>query len=161
MQKSQSKNSGKVITTAGSSDTNKSPGQPTKMTQETVNKLEEVFAIDGSVSEACFYAGISRETYYKWLKLNPEYSDRFEALRERPVLLARQTVIKDLKTPSGAQWYLSRKRKNEFGGGIEMPTQTGGMNVYQFFNVPAVQEEIQAMENKIKEALITQNNVQH
>lgn len=155
------KNLVKVNKTAGSSDTTKSVGRPPVVTQEVVNKLEEVFAIDGSISEACFYAGISRQTYYEWLKLNPEYSDRFEALRERPVLLARQTVIKDLKTPSGAQWYLSRKRKNEFGGGIEMPTQTGGMNVYQFFNVPAVQEEIQAMENKIKEALITQNNVQH
>jgi predicted DNA-binding protein YlxM (UPF0122 family) len=41
---------------------------PTKMTDEVVKKLEEVFALDGSVDEACYYANISRQCYYNWIK---------------------------------------------------------------------------------------------
>lgn len=129
-------------------------GRPTVITPEVVLKLEQVFAMDGSAEEAIFYAGISRSVYYDWLKNNPEYSDRFEALRNKPVLKARETVIKDLVTPSGAQWYLSRKRKLEFGSGEEVQKPTGGMNVYNFFFNEQAQEEVKAMENKIKEALI-------
>lgn len=112
-------------------------GRPTKLTDETVKKLEEVFAIDGSVEEACFYADISRQTYYQWIKENPELNDRFQALRERPVLKARQTVVKSLDNPDNAFKYLERKKKNEFslrhehsgpdGGAIEVLPILGGV----------------------------------
>lgn len=97
-------------------------GRPTKMTSEVVMKLEQAFAIDASVEEACSYADISRNTFYEWLKRNPEYQDRIDELRERPVLKARQTIVKSLDNPQHAQWYISRKRKKEFAERIE---QTG------------------------------------
>lgn len=93
--------------------------RPTVVTPEVVMKLEQAFAIDASVTEACSYADISRNTFYEWLKANPEYQDRIDELRERPVLKARQTVVKSLDTPSSAQWYLSRKAKKEFAERIE------------------------------------------
>ena len=71
----------------------------TKLSPEVVNKLEEVFALDGTVEEACFYAGISRQTYYVWIKNNKELHDRFEELRQRPFLKARQTIVKNLDQP--------------------------------------------------------------
>ncbi|MDD5068076.1 MAG: hypothetical protein PHN89_00545 [Candidatus Pacebacteria bacterium] len=100
-------------------------GRPSKMTPEVVKKLEEAFSIGASVSEACFYADISRETYYQWIKNNPELADRFEALKNKPILKARQTVVKALETdPDIALKYLERKRKDEFSprqeiGGID------------------------------------------
>jgi hypothetical protein len=97
-------------------------GRPSEMTVETVNKLEEVFAIDGTVEEACFYANISRQTYYTWVKNNPELLDRFEALRQKPVLKARQEVMKGLNCYQNAMDYLKRKKKLEFSERIE---QTG------------------------------------
>lgn len=63
------------------------------MTPEAIKKLEEAFALDCSIPEACFYADISKTTYYNWLEKDPELVDRFAALRERPVLLARTTVV--------------------------------------------------------------------
>jgi len=48
----------------------------------SVKKLEEAFAMDCSIEEACFYAGISRQTYYTWIKDNPELLDRFEELKQ-------------------------------------------------------------------------------
>lgn len=90
-------------------------GRPTKLTPEAVKKLEEAFAIDATVSEACFYADISRQTYYTWLEENPGFSDRFEALRNKPVLKARQTVVSSLSDPVHAFRYLEKKRGDEFG----------------------------------------------
>ena len=88
--------------------------RPIEFTEEVVKKLEEAFALDCTVSEACLMADISRETYYQHIKKKPELADRFEELRSKPVLKARQTVISSLSTPHDAQWYLERKRKDEF-----------------------------------------------
>jgi hypothetical protein len=136
-------------------------GRPTVMTEEVVNKLEEVFAIDGTVGEACFYANISKQTYYDWLEKNPGFSDRVAELRERPVLLARKTVVKNLSNPAGAQWYLTNKARKEFGmRGDEAVADVGKTNVYNFFISTEVQNEVRSMEDKIKQALVQPRNVQ-
>jgi len=89
-------------------------GRPPIMTDDTIKKLEEVFALGGSDSEACFYANISKQTLYNYQKEHPEFVDRKEALKEKPILKARQTVVKALDDPKDAQWFLERKRKEEF-----------------------------------------------
>ena len=47
-------------------------------------------------------------------KLKPEFVDRKEALKDKPVLKARTTVYNDLHDPATARWMLERKRKQEF-----------------------------------------------
>ena len=80
-----------------------------------VQKLEEAFALDCSIGEACFYADIARQTYYNLIEEKPELLDKFNRLREKPVLIARQTVVKACKdNPDIALKYLERKRKDEF-----------------------------------------------
>ncbi len=96
-----------------------------KMTQDNINKLKEVFAIDGTIAEACYYANISVQTYYDWIKKNPKLSEEFNALRERPVLKARQTVIKSLDQPDYAFKYLERKKKDEFSPRQELTGKDG------------------------------------
>ena len=88
----------------------------TKLRPEVVKKLEEAFSIDATIEEACFYADISRETYYQWIRKNKELADRFAALRNKPVLKARTTVVKELGSSyQNAMDYLKRKKKLEFG----------------------------------------------
>lgn len=85
------------------------------MSEEKVKKLEEAFALDCTINEACFYADITKQTYYNRIEKNPALVDRFEALREKPVLLARQSVITNMKTNGElALKYLERKKKSEF-----------------------------------------------
>jgi hypothetical protein len=96
------------------------------MTEEVIRKIEEVAALDGSVEEMAYYAGVKRATLYSYLEDNPIFSDRIKALRERPVLKARQTVVKSLETPEGAKWYLARKKKSEFSERIENTGADGG-----------------------------------
>ncbi len=96
---------------------NKKPGPKTnwKMTDAIVGKLEYAFSIDATISEGCSYAGISRDTYYEWIKNNKELSDRFEQLRLKPIFEARITLIKGIKNnPELALKYLERKRRSEF-----------------------------------------------
>lgn len=86
-----------------------------KMTPEVIGKLEQAFSIDATIAEACFYADINEETYYRWEKNDPELSKRFKRLRNKPVLKARQRVVKGIdESYSNAMDYLKRKRKDEF-----------------------------------------------
>lgn len=114
-------------------------GRPIKFSQEIVQKLEEVFALDGTVEEACSFAGISRSAYYVWIDKHPKLKDRFDALREKPVLAARQTVVTAIKTdPAIAIKYLERKKRKEFGNqiGIDVGADKESINdLTEFFRV--------------------------
>lgn len=90
-------------------------GRPTKLTDETRKKIEEAAALDCSIEEICFYAGISRDTLARWRREDKAFSDRIEDLRNTPVLAARQRVVIGVtENYNNAMDYLKRKRKAEF-----------------------------------------------
>lgn len=89
-------------------------GRKSLMTPETISKLEEAFSIGCSDIEACLFADISRPVLYEYQQKHPEFLDRKEMLKERPVLKARNTVVKNLSEDETARWYLERKKKLEF-----------------------------------------------
>jgi len=98
-------------------------GRPTSVTTEVIGKLEQAFAIGASDKEACFYADIHPDTLYAYQKKYPQFSDRKEALKLRPILAARQKVIDDInKDDNTAKWYLERKLKSEFSTKTESDT---------------------------------------
>ena len=71
-------------------------GRKTKLTESVVKKLEEAFAVGANVSMACYYANISRTTFYNWCKDNPELLDRFEDLRQKIPLQALHNIAKGI-----------------------------------------------------------------
>lgn len=88
-------------------------GRPTVMTETMVKKLEEAFAFGATDAEACFYAGITKQTLYSYQKKFPEFVDRKEALKQRPILLARKKVVDEIEADvKNAQWYLEKKAKD-------------------------------------------------
>ncbi len=100
------------------------PGRKSLKTKEVIGKIEEVAALDGSIEEMAYYAGINKETLYKWLQTDKPLFHRIEALRQRPILKARQTIVKALDAPGSAQWYLERKKKAEFSEKVEIENTT-------------------------------------
>ena len=89
--------------------------RPTKRTKELVGKLEYAFSIGATVTEACLYADISRDTYYEWTKADKELSDRFTELQSNPIFIARESVYKGIqKDPDLALKFLERKKSDEF-----------------------------------------------
>jgi len=92
-------------------------GSNTKLTPDNRVKLEQAAAIDASVEEMAYYCDVSRQTIYNWLENNKELFDKIERLRNKPILTARQRVMKDLSTPEGARWFLSKNKRarEDFG----------------------------------------------
>lgn len=90
------------------------------MTPETLRKIEEVAALDGSVAEMACYADCHVDTIYAYMAENKDFSERIDKLRQRPVLKARQTVVQSLNDPNNAFKYLEKKRKLEFGNSVDV-----------------------------------------
>lgn len=128
-----------------------------KLNDSTVKKLEEAFAIGASVSEACFYADITRQTYYNWIKENEEMKEKFDRLQQTPILKARQTIAKALGTDVDiAKWYLERKMKREFS------TRTESQNTHKILPQPIYggksTKKIQGHDSNEEDILIEQKD---
>ena len=90
-------------------------GRPAIVTPQTIQKLEQAFALGCSDTEACFYSNIGKSTLYNYQNDNPDFLERKELLKEKPVLLARKSVIKFMQNDGNlALKYLERKKKDEF-----------------------------------------------
>ena len=93
----------------------KGAGRPSIFDEYTLRKLEEAFALGCTDLEACLYAEVSKSALYEYQKKNEEFVERKELLKERPVLMARQSVIKGLaEDHNHALRFLERKKKDEF-----------------------------------------------
>ena len=62
------------VADVGEKTSKKTVGRPQKLTDEIVGKLIYAFQKDFNVTEACDYAGISRDTYYDWCKNKKGFS---------------------------------------------------------------------------------------
>jgi len=90
-------------------------GRPTVVTEEILHKLDEAFSLGCTDLEACLFAGISKSTLYNLQNKDKGFLERKEVLKENPVLLARQSVIKGFQEDSKlAMDYLKNKRSDEF-----------------------------------------------
>lgn len=93
-------------------------GRPEKITPELVSKLEQGFKIGLNDTECCAYCEISRETFYKYIKKHPEFTDRIEEWKKNPIAKAKYTIYKNLDDPSVAKWLLER-RDNDYSTKIK------------------------------------------
>lgn len=56
----------------------KKMGRPTKYTAGLCRQLPEMFAGGESVAEVCAELRISKDTFYEWVKLYPNFSDAYQ-----------------------------------------------------------------------------------
>jgi len=92
-----------------------------KSENDIVAKLKIVWGLGGSDAEACYYADISKFSLSRYLDTHPDIEELRNKLKEKPILKARETVVKNLGNPDIAFKYLERKKKDEFGAGNELP----------------------------------------
>jgi hypothetical protein len=89
-------------------------GRPTVITPEVIKKLEECFALDYTIADACFEAKISQDTYYNWMRQDRIFFERMNFSKGNIARAAKFTLARAVKTnPQSAAWYLERKRKDE------------------------------------------------
>lgn len=91
-------------------------GRPTSITEDVVNKLEDIIKMGGTITQACTYAKISREAYYNRYNADPLFHDKMDTAKEYLLVESKQLVHnaiikdKDLQT---AKWYLEKKELNQ------------------------------------------------
>jgi len=73
-------------------------GRPTKMTPDCLAKLEAAWLKGCTDEEACFYADITLTTLYRYCQKHPEFGDRKELLKQRPLFIARDVVLNALES---------------------------------------------------------------
>jgi hypothetical protein len=103
-------------------------GRPTKMNDELTTKIESIFKIGGTIEEACSYAGISDETYRRWMNENEDFMAKMESAQHYADIVAKNVVVdsmiknKDLNT---AKWWLE---KRQFRGEQQTNVQVNVLN---------------------------------
>ena len=104
-------------------------GRPTVMTAETIQRLRDAYAMDCTDEEACSHANIGRRTLYDYQEKNPDFIEEKEKLKQKPFLLARNSIIQGIKSnPELALKYMERKKKLEFSLRTEL-TGTEGKEI--------------------------------
>lgn len=101
-------------------------GRPTKFTPEVVAKLEQAFANAFTDSQACIFAGVSKDALYYYISKNPSFHDRKESLKKRVDIKAKTKLIEAINEGdvSSAKWWLERKCKDEFS--LKTETELSG-----------------------------------
>lgn len=129
-------------------------GRIGKLSEEVVTKLEQAFAIGANVSQACYHAGIARQTYYRWIEENPELNDRINDIKERLPLKALQNIAARIETPNAvtgdiglSKWLLERRNPNEFGETLKL--DHGG----QISHVESIDPAVEAIRGRYHEEM--------
>jgi len=100
--------------------------RPTIITKDVIDKLEYAFSLGCSDNEACLHAGIATATLYKYQERTPEFLLRKHLLKESPIFIARQTVLKGIsRDPDLALKFLERRKKSEFSLRTELTGKDG------------------------------------
>lgn len=61
---------------------NKSVGRPPVLTYETMIKLADAIQHNSTITEACRYSGISRDTFYRYMKTQPVFAEKMVEAKE-------------------------------------------------------------------------------
>jgi hypothetical protein len=104
-------------------------GRPTKMTKETIAKLEFAYSCNCNDTEACLYAEIADTTLDRYEEKHPEFRSRKAMLRSKPRMTSK--IIQSGKLNEGcaktAEFILvhtddeyQTKQKQEHSGSIGM-----------------------------------------
>lgn len=92
-------------------------GRKCTITEERVSKLVQAFNAGANVQEACFYALISKESYYRRYSTDKEFRNTVESAKRYLSIAAKRNIAQ--KIMSGdialAKWYLER-RDPDFNG---------------------------------------------
>lgn len=119
-------------------------GRPQKIQEEELRKLETAFKMGCNNSEACVFAEVPESTFYDYIRANPDFSDKITRWKLNPILKAKHTLYQNLDDIKTAQWYLERKRKQEFSTAQEIINTNANLEITN-------EKIIEKVMNKIKE----------
>lgn len=90
-------------------------GQPPKIDEKMLEKLENAFAQGFTNEEACLSVGISYKTLWRYEQENPEFRERKKLLKSNVTIRAKKSLMKHLpERPDLAFKILERMQPDEY-----------------------------------------------
>ena len=116
--------------------------------------LESLKDSSGIITYACEKAGISRQTYYRWYREDPEFKARADDISELQIDVAEASLLKKIQKGDTAAiiFYLKTKGKDRGYSERREVVVPGGIDINQKdFDVSRLSEEERKVLLKIAE----------
>ena len=122
-------------------------GRPKSITSDELQKLKEAFMMGYNNTLACVHADVAERTFYQYCKANPEFSQKKELWKKRPLAKALNNVNQALAEGdvNTSKWLLERKLKDEFSSRVENTGKDGGPQ-----EVTVTQEEVRKFADELR-----------
>lgn len=108
---------------------NHKQGRPSVFTPDTIQKLEYAYSIGCTDTESALYADVSLSALYNYIANNPDFKERRDVLKRKPILLAKKTVYDSMAEGDTvtAKWLLEHKASDEFNTRSEVAVTADGV----------------------------------
>lgn len=107
--------------------------------------LESLKECSGIVTFACEKVGLSRQTFYRWCRDDPEFKERVDAINELQIDVAEASLLKKIQKgdTTAIIFYLKTKGKNRGYSERREISIPGGvdMNIKNDFDVSKLSDE--------------------
>lgn len=108
-----------------------------KIGEEQYRIIEECLMMDGTIEDACIYAGISVASYYNHRSTNPDFARRMDLARQFPKMVARAAIQRRIR-----QWdaktaleFLKLRDKQYKPDAVEENIENSSRPIVQFISV--------------------------
>ena len=124
-------------------------GRPTKYNEEICCKLIDMFRNGMSVEEACYDLDIGHDTFYRWIKEEPEFSETIkkgQMLSEAWWSRSGRVNLKEREF-NYTGWYMNMK--NRFGWADKKEIESKNTHIHEITDFSGMtDEEIRAIANR-------------
>lgn len=117
------------------------------------DKFLENFKLSlGNISISCEASGISRQTYYNWIKQDPDFANQCKDIEERNLDLAEMKLLNAIREGKTAELLFYLKTKGKKRGYVERQEITGAEG-QQLFEVRIIDTAEQIESNTYEQSI--------
>lgn len=96
-------------------------------TGKVVSDLVYAFQRDFTDEEACLYAGIGHDSYYRWRKESEEFTAMIKKAKSLSFVKSKEIIFQELEKGevNRAEWFLERRQKDRYSSRTESTGKDG------------------------------------
>jgi hypothetical protein len=96
---------------------------------EVLSHLRDGLMRDYTIEEACFYAGINKLTYYRWMEKCNEFKEMMEKAKSYIARMAKRNIAQEIASNGDidvSTWWLKHRRRDLYSTRNETSGPDGG-----------------------------------
>jgi len=126
--------------------------RPIRRTRRVRKQLLQLLQEGATISQACAAVGISRRTFYRWLKDDPAFAEAVAVAETRLIAAAERTLLQAIEQGDtrAAMWVLER-RAPEYRPPQHQPKpiEVDDDLIVEFVEVPSPEVDFEALLDKV------------